>query len=281
MSEYQYYEFVTLERLLTAKEQDALRAVSSRAEITPTRFRNEYNFGDFRGDAAKLTARYFDAHLYFASWGTRRLMLRLPTDVVAAKSLNPYFAGDSARVSGTGQQVIVDLRSEEEGADYDEAEDGLLASLTPLRTELKCGDFRAAYLAWLLVVQAGEVDGEATEPPVPPGLSDLTAAQRAMVDFLRIDPVLVSAAAAESPALIDDSAAFRRWVRALAPRDKEQWLERAINDSELRLGPELLGAFRRQTKTPPSNPGRSAAALLTIADEMRERRARRPRRAAR
>jgi hypothetical protein len=43
MSEYQCYEFVALERPLTAKQMAELRTVSTRAELTPTRFWNEYH----------------------------------------------------------------------------------------------------------------------------------------------------------------------------------------------------------------------------------------------
>jgi len=274
MGEYQCYEFVALERPLMAKQMGELRNVSTRAEITPTRFWNEYHYGDFKGDATKLVARYFDAHLYFANWGTRRLMLRLPSKHVTIKSLRPYFVGDAARASSTGRHVIVDLCSDEEGSDYyAEADDGLLTALTPLRTELGCGDFRVAYLAWLLAVQLGEVDENATEPPLPPGLAMLTAAQLAMVDFLRLDRHLLTAAAAASPAPTNDGAAARRWVRALAPLAKNSWLERAIKEPHLPLGTELLGAFRRQTKTPPRRPGRRVAELLATAEELSLKRA--------
>jgi hypothetical protein len=54
-----------------------LRSISTRAEITPTRFWNEYHWGDLKADPSDLLARYFDVHLYFANWGTRRLMFRL------------------------------------------------------------------------------------------------------------------------------------------------------------------------------------------------------------
>ena len=79
MSEYQCYEFVALERPLTAKQMAELRAISTRAEISPTRFWNEYQWGDLKADPAKLMERYFDAHLYFTNWGKHRLMLRIPT----------------------------------------------------------------------------------------------------------------------------------------------------------------------------------------------------------
>jgi hypothetical protein len=46
VSEYQYYEFLALDRPLTDKQRAELRKLSSRAEITATRFVNEYNYGD-------------------------------------------------------------------------------------------------------------------------------------------------------------------------------------------------------------------------------------------
>jgi hypothetical protein len=46
MSEYQYYEFQAVDRLLTQREMAELRALSARATITPTRFTNVYNWGN-------------------------------------------------------------------------------------------------------------------------------------------------------------------------------------------------------------------------------------------
>jgi hypothetical protein len=42
MSEYQYYEFLAVDRPLTAAEQDEVREVSSSAKITTTSFSDEY-----------------------------------------------------------------------------------------------------------------------------------------------------------------------------------------------------------------------------------------------
>jgi hypothetical protein len=251
-----------------------LRAVSTRAEITPTRFFNEYHWGDFKGNAVKLVARYFDAHLYLANWGERRLMLRLKSEQVSTKSLRPYFVGGAARAVGAGKHVIVQLCSYNEEPDYyaGGSEDDSLAALAPLRTELLEGDFRVGYLAWLLALQAGDVAEDATEPPMPPGLADLTAAQQAMVEFLRIDQDLLTAAAAASPTLTNDSAAARRWLLGLKPRAKDEWLERAITNPDLALGTELRRTFRQQTKTPLATPQRRAAELLATAEEARTKR---------
>jgi len=46
MSEFQYYEFRGLDRSLTQGEMRELRAISTRAEITPTSFVNTYEWGD-------------------------------------------------------------------------------------------------------------------------------------------------------------------------------------------------------------------------------------------
>ena len=45
MSEYQYYEFRTVDRSLTAGEIAELEKLSSRAEITATSFTNTYSYG--------------------------------------------------------------------------------------------------------------------------------------------------------------------------------------------------------------------------------------------
>jgi len=54
MSEYQYYEFLALDRPLTAEQRAELRSISTRAEITATRFVNEYQWGDLKGDPRKM-----------------------------------------------------------------------------------------------------------------------------------------------------------------------------------------------------------------------------------
>ncbi len=47
MSEYQYSEFLALDRPLTAAQQAAVRQVSTRTEITATSLVNAYQWGDF------------------------------------------------------------------------------------------------------------------------------------------------------------------------------------------------------------------------------------------
>jgi hypothetical protein len=44
VSEYQYYEFLALDKPLTRKQREELRQLSTRAEITATRFTDAYHW---------------------------------------------------------------------------------------------------------------------------------------------------------------------------------------------------------------------------------------------
>ena len=96
MSDYQYYEFLAIDRPLDSRQQQELRALSTRARITATRLVNTYHWGDFKGDPRLLMSRYFDAFLYLANWGTRQLMFRLPTSLLDLEAASRYAATDSA-----------------------------------------------------------------------------------------------------------------------------------------------------------------------------------------
>ena len=119
MSEYQYYEFQAIDRKLTAEDMQALRALSSRATITPASFVNQYNYGDFRGSPEALMEQYFDAHVYIANWGTHRLMLRLPRRFFDEKVLKAYGAGRLAQAKQKGEFVVLDWATGEDSRDGD------------------------------------------------------------------------------------------------------------------------------------------------------------------
>jgi hypothetical protein len=275
VSEYQYYEFVALDRPLTAEEMAELRSISTRAQITPTRFFNEYQWGDLKADPAELLARYFDVHVYFANWGTRRLMFRLPLHAVDLDDLRACVPGGPVTLTVTGDHVVLDLWSETEEPEEEWFEDGqLLASLTPLRAELLRGDRRVAYLAWLLAVQAGELDPDTPEPPVPHGLDAPSASLAALTGFLRVDRDLLAAAAeagVEDPGELDR---FRSWVERLPAQEQQRWLLRAADNLDLAVGAALLGEFRRTHPPLAADQGRTVGQVLDRAEERRAERRR-------
>jgi hypothetical protein len=284
MSEYQYYEFQAVDRPLTAKQMSELRRISSRAEITPHRFVNVYNFGDFKGDPEKLVAMYYDAFLYLANWGTRWLLLRVPKKLLAPEVVATYNAGHCLSFRAQRDNLILSFRSEDE-EDYEWAEGaGWLGSIVPIRTELMRGDLRALYLGWLLAAQVEEVDEDALEPPVPPGLGDLDVPLVRLAEFLRIDTDLITAAAERSTARQDASLSKKeldRWISKLPAKEKNALLAKLITSDDPHLVTEIrqraIGEVRGAPPRPTA-PQRTAAELLERASVLGE--ARRKREAA-
>src|ERR1019366_2557406 len=218
MSEYQYYEFQAIDRPLSAREVDDLRSYSTRARITPTSFVNEYSWGDFKGNADTWMEKYFDAFLYLANWGTHTLNLRLPARLLDPAIAKTYCGGEGASMREKAGKVILSFQSEdEEGGDWVEGE-GQLSSLISVRAELVRGDFRALYLGWLLRAQSSELDDDDAEPPVPPGLGQLSASLESLAEFLRIDDDLLHVAAEASPPISEvgiDRKEVATWIGQL------------------------------------------------------------------
>jgi hypothetical protein len=278
MSEYQYYEFQAVDRPLTEAEMLELRAVSTRAQITPTHFVNEYNYGDFKGSPDRWMERWFDAFLYLANWGSRELMLRLPADALDGTTVQRYHAGDIASARVHGDFMILSFSSnDEDGGSWEEGS-GWLAPILPLREELAGGDLRALYLGWLLAAQDGELEDDEPEPPVPPGLGTLSGALKAFADFLRLDADLVQAAAERSPPMAagPDDAALPGWIAALPEAEKTELLVRVAGDAPAAVRGELLRRFRRAHRTDgaPADGGRTVGELLEAADRLAEERSR-------
>jgi hypothetical protein len=276
MSEYQYYEFRAVDRPLDDRQMQKLRAVSSRAVITPTSFVNEYNWGDFKGDPDEWMEKYFDAFLYFANWGTRRFMLRFPKRLFDADAATAYCIGDSTFVKSRGDYVVLSFESNCEGDDWIESE-GWLASMIPLRSEILCGDLRCLYLAWLLCVQNGEVDDDEVEPCVPANLDELSASERSFADFFGIDDDLIEVAARTSSRSFpghENRKELESWVHSLSEEEKDAILLRAMAD-EAQLGTELRIRFAREAgsrnKPEINEQRRTAGELLKAAEELTEK----------
>ena len=116
MSEYQYYEFQALDRPLNQEQISKVRACascppvvlySSRARITPQSFVNEYNWGDFKGNPREWMEQYFDAFLYYANWGSRRFMLRLPAKLLHPQTAAPYCDGENLSCFQKNDHVVL------------------------------------------------------------------------------------------------------------------------------------------------------------------------------
>ena len=276
MSEYQYYEFQALDRPLTQEQMSELRAVSSRAQITPHSFVNEYNWGSFKGRPDQWMERYFDAFLYFANWGSRRFMLRLPTKLLDRETVESYCEGESLSCWQKDDHTIFSFDTELEDFEWDE-ESISLASLIPIRTDLMRGDYRALYLGWLLAVQCKEVDEEGLEPRVPSGLGNLHGSLDCLAEFLVIDRNLIAAAAESSPdepLVALSKTQIDEWVRSLPSADKDAIVTRLVDGDDPHIAAEVrqraiseIGRGERADERPRRTAGEIIARAEIIAAE--------------
>ena len=279
MSEYQYYDFKSIDRALTKTEMDALRAVSTRAVITSTSFTNHYEWGDLKADPLKLLEKYFDAFSYVANWGTREFHLRLPQELADLKHLKSILPGKAVRVRSAGKFVIVTFESEVESDDDWDDGTGWMGSLMSLRSDLLRGDLRSLYLGWLLCAQDEEFSRNALEPPVPAGLRELSASLDSLIEFLGIDEDLIKAAAVASAPLKAGPSRkeLATWVRSLPENEKDDLLVGFLSESGERWRVELLQRFQRENAVAASYgtiERRTVKDLLTAARVCADERAR-------
>ncbi|MGD9189939.1 MAG: hypothetical protein PVI89_17100 [Desulfobacteraceae bacterium] len=242
MSEYQYYEFLSIDRPLTSEEMAALRELSTRANITPVSFANEYNWGDFKGNPDKLMQRFFDAHVYVANWMTAVFMVRLPIEALAKETADVMAVRYVLDFKATKTHWIITWCLEEsENYDRFGMEDGRgwMAQLAPVRDELLRGDVRSLYIGWLAAVTGEMMDDNEMEPLCVSGLGSLTAAQRALSEFLEVDTDLLAGAGMGSPAMQNEG---------ISQQEMDKWIDRLPRDEVTALLKQLLAGKGQQAE---------------------------------
>jgi hypothetical protein len=284
MSEYQYYEFLAIDRPLTQQEMDSLRALSSRAHITPVSFSNEYNWGDLRGNPREWMKRFFDLHVYVANWGSAVFMIRLPLNVFDAKVFHSFTVDDTFEVEPSPTHRVL-MWSARDSENYDRFvhEDGesWMARLAPLREELLRGDLRSLYIGWLAAVTLTLVEEEELEPMALDGLGNFTAAQKALAEFLEVDIDLlegVGLAGREHPTQDPSPQEVDGWLAGLPSGEVQELLRQLLSgqgtQAERVLKTRFL-AWRRSLKELPEAPRRSVKILWKEAEKAKELRLRR------
>lgn len=148
MSEYQYYKFERLDGYLDAKARQALRAISSRAEISATSFQVYYTYSDLKAEPFELMLKYFDIGFYYADWGSIDAYIKLPAGTLPDALLG--FSSDGLHVheNDEWQLLIFSLEEYDEYFD-DEHADDFFQHLAALRGGLMQGDWRLVYFMWL------------------------------------------------------------------------------------------------------------------------------------
>jgi len=242
MSEYQYYEFLSIDRPLTSEEMSALRDLSTRAHITPVSFSNEYNWGNFKGDPDKLMQRFFDAHVYVANWMTAIFMVRLPIEAMAKETVKAMAVPYILDFKATKTHWVITWRLEEsENYERFGMEDGRgwMARLAPVRDELLRGDIRSLYIGWLAAVAGEMMDDDEMEPLPMNGLGSLTAAQQALAEFLEVDQDLLAGAGMGSPTMPNEG---------IPQQDLDEWIDGLPRDEVAALLKQLLDGKGQQAE---------------------------------
>lgn len=283
MSEYQRYEFMTVDRPLTKKELEAVDALSSHIEVSSTHAVVDYSWGSFKHDPIDVLHKYFDGFLYWANWGSPQLAFRFPRGILPGNLLAGYDFEDFASFTRYKDYDILNIQFGEMEApdvwtEYD------LGSLIPIREELMQGDLRSLYIIWLAAQEMmgsydEEEEYEIDVPPVPPGMDDLTEAQKELAVLFRVPEELLMAAAEHSatgkPAVQETNEDIAALIKLLPPeRGSEYLLRLARNEpglSRLFLR-ELRDLSRDKTSEPPATGERvTYAALLAESKTIRNR----------
>jgi hypothetical protein len=247
MSEYQYYEFQAIDRPLTQDERAAISQLSSRVKPTAT--------------SASFT--------YSANWGTQQLMFRFPKSLISQKAIEPCCIDNCISLSFVGDWAILDWEfSQEEGFDYWIKGEGILSELIGLRQEILQQDYRGLYLAWLKAITLSEeyidIDNTQLEPPLPPGLNQLSPSQKAFVEIFDLDENLLNVACASSgqPTTISEQV-WQQAITKLPASECQDFLLRLLKE-ESNLSAKFKQRLSQLIPTSPASnqPRRTIQELL-------------------
>lgn len=256
MSEYQYYQWQTIDGLLTPEEQAQVKGLSSHIAVSASSALVEYHYGDFKHDPIQVLARFFDAFMYFANWGSQRLAFRFPKDLLDARALQPYLLEYAVVLEAVSGYVVLDISFQDEDGGYWEEREGDLSVMAQLRQDILGGDYRLLYLAWLRTADATGVEEETPEPPVSAGLKELTPALAQFCRFFEIDEYLIQAAAEASPALRPPAGLpLEEAIARLTPAERDSFLLRLAQGEaqvalSLRHRLQELAGFTAQAPAP-------------------------------
>lgn len=253
MSEYQFVQFIAIDRPLDDEQLAFMQKQSSRATVTRREFTNEYHYGDFRGDALEMMQRGFDLHLHFANFGVRKLMFRLPFGFPGGHEiLKPYLIRHNLewKQDKDGPGGVLTFQPESDGGrwdDYVSNLEELLTELTPIREMLINGDLRPLYVAWLACEPP-----ESPEPPVPAGMQILPEPLKMMASFYEIGPDLLSVAAEESDAIpetVSKPLPIHAWLQKKSEKQRLTLLQELLNDESGVVRADTLQSIRKTMKS--------------------------------
>ena len=283
MSEYQWVEFRAIESPLDQEAIKFMHTQSSRAEINEWRFANEYNFGDFRGDALEMLRRGYDLHVHYSNFGYRLLYFRFRDGFEFADLVKQYTDGDQIcwqpDENGSGGALMIS--PEGDAGTFDELWDPetLASDFVPLWEMIRRGDMRPLYLAYLAICTWFDPDAEdddQLEPPVPAGLKQSHPGLDRLCTFFEVDGDLLDLASEASANLQDqslDSKLIGEWLKGQEREQLVLTLKRVLCNP--RQEPQRLLREIANELLSPNNPEQSRRSLRKMrrqADEVARQR---------
>lgn len=181
--------------------------------------------------------------IYFANWGTRQLLLRLPARLIDAGAIEQFcfentWSADCITLSKRGDYYLLDIFfSDEEGEGWWMEEDDFdIDDLGQIREALFQGDYRALYLIWAKFALMIDAESEEIPPPpaVPANMNNLTPALEALIDFFEINQDLVAAVQSFSGDTKKREVDNGKLLDQLPKEELVQWLQRLL-EGEINL----------------------------------------------
>ncbi len=235
MSEYQWVEFRAIDAPLDDEQLEFMRSQSTRADVSRRKFTNEYNFGDFHGDACKMLRRGFDIHVHYANFGIRRLCFHFKDGFAYANEMQAYLLDDQILwlpdEQGSGGILTFEPEGDAGTWDWMDNLSDLTGDLIPLREMIERGDMRPLYVVHIAFSYADE----AMEPPVPAGLQTSHFAIDKLCEYYEIDTDLLSVAAeASAPAVAASSKdeVVGRWLESLSKAELMEHLRKSLQQPQ-------------------------------------------------
>ncbi len=252
MSEYQYYEFQSIDQALSTKDRKEISSWSSRSDCSNRKAVFNYSYGDFPKNINEVLLKYFDAALYLSNWGTRQLLFKLPIALVNLNSLLAYNTSiyleqeSCLNIEQKGEFVVIDINLNKE--EWWIEGEGVLSDLVGLRNAILEGDYRSLFIVWLHILSLKYEQEEMVEITsinpnlIPPNLKETTSELDALIEFAAINKDWIVAAANYSKTTTKENIDFEAQLKLLDANKKNEYLLRILqgeNNLALKLKKEL------------------------------------------
>ena len=254
MSEYQYYEFHAIDQPLDSEELESVGKMSSRVRLTPRKAIFTYSYSDFRYDEEAVLVDYFDFMLYLANWGSKRMMMKFPAELVDYDFLKKYEMSVEAdyeqdvRILKRSGFVLVDVKySEEDGSGWIEEDYGY--DFLNIRNEIMNRDYRSLFIIWLRFLEdfykSYEFDPDYSFDSrlIPSNLGQLSASGYAVKEFYRVNQDWLDVMRSYSGKSVQKTVDWEAQILKMSPNSMATYLKMILRDE-----PNLKARLMKELK---------------------------------